>query len=127
LKAILFDHALDAPSTDADTGLAELLSDDIDGSVGIEEAVTNDLSFDLFGPDRLGLGSTFLILEAEDAPFIELQEHLMIALSSNAMLLGRLRSAELFAFSLDEHEQARSDLVAGRDEKVASGSDDAPL
>jgi hypothetical protein len=72
LKAILFDHALDAPSTDADTGLAELLSDDVDRSVGIEEAVTNDLSFDLLGPDRLGLGSTLLILKGEDAPFIEL-------------------------------------------------------
>jgi hypothetical protein len=72
LKAILFDNSLDATSTDVDTGLAEFLSEDVDRSVGIEEAVTNDLSFDLLGSDRLGLGSAFLILEGEDAPFIEL-------------------------------------------------------
>ncbi len=51
----------------------------------------------------------------------------MITLSGDAMLLGGLRSAELFAFSLDEHKQARSDLVAGMDDEVASGPDDAPI
>jgi len=86
LKAILFHDALDTASADGEAGLAELHSDDVDRGVGMDEAVTNDLAFDLLGPDIVGLGSTFLTLEGEDAPILKLREHLMIALSSDSIL-----------------------------------------
>ena len=44
-----------------ETGLAELLGDDVDRGVGIEEAVADDLSLDLVGADGVGLGSAFLV------------------------------------------------------------------
>jgi hypothetical protein len=81
LKAILFHDALDTAGTDGETGLAELLSDDVDRGVGIEEAVTNDLAFDLLGPDIVGLGPAFLILEGQGSFFLKLFEHLIISLS----------------------------------------------
>jgi hypothetical protein len=111
LKAIFFHDALDTAGADGEAGLAELLSDDVDRGVGIEEAVTNDLSFDLVGPDIVGLGPAFLTLEGEDAPLLEVHEYLIIPLSSNPILLGRLGPAQSFALSLQEHEQPWCDLV----------------
>jgi hypothetical protein len=127
LKAIPFNDPLDTAGADLDTGLAELLSDDVDRGVGIEETVTNDLAFDLLGPDGVGLGSAFLTLKGENAPFLELREQLMITLSTHTILHGSPGPAEFFAFSLDEHEQPRGDLVVGADDEVASGPDDAAL
>ena len=126
MKAILFNDPLNTAGTDLDTGLAELLSDDVSRGVGIEEAVTNDLAFDLVGPDGVGLGAAFLALEGEDAPFLELCEQLMITLSTHAILGGRPGSAEVFAFSFDEHEQPWGDLVVVGNDEVAGGPDDAP-
>jgi hypothetical protein len=127
LKAILFNDPLDTAGTDLDTGLTELLSDDVDRGVGIEEAVTNDLAFDLLSPDEVGLGPAFLVLEGEEAPILELREYLMITLSTYPILHGRRGSAEFFAFSLQEHEKPRRDLVVGGYDEIASGPDDAPL
>jgi len=43
------------------------------------------------------------------------------------MLLSGPHGPKSFAFSVDEHEQPRSDLVVGRDDEVAGGPDDAVL
>ena len=43
------------------------------------------------------------------------------------MFLGGLRRPETFTLALDEHEQARCDLVRVGDEKIAGGADDAPI
>jgi hypothetical protein len=56
LQAVLLDGAFHAPGADLETGLAELLGDDVDRGVGIEEAVADDLSLDLVGADGIGLG-----------------------------------------------------------------------
>jgi hypothetical protein len=111
LKAILFHDALNAASADGKAGLAHLLSDDVDRGVRIEEAVTNDLALDLLGPDKVGLGPTFLILEGEDAMLLELREHLIITLSRKAKLCSGFGTAEPFAFPLQEHEQSWGKLV----------------
>jgi hypothetical protein len=80
LKAVLFDDAIDAAGTDGETGLTELLRDDVDRGVGIEEAVTDDLAFDLVGSDGFGLGATFLVEEGNGSMFLELFLNLMISL-----------------------------------------------
>jgi hypothetical protein len=66
LKAILLDDAFHAAGTDHEAGLAEFLGDDVDRGVGIEEAVTNNLAFDLISADGVGLGSAFVSLESQD-------------------------------------------------------------
>jgi hypothetical protein len=43
------------------------------------------------------------------------------------MLLSGLHGPKSFAFTLDEHEQSRSDGVVARDDEVAGGPDDAVL
>jgi hypothetical protein len=80
LKAVLFDDAIDAAGTDGETGLTELLSDDVDRGVGIEEAVSDDLAFKLLGPDGFGLGTAFLVEEGNGSMFLELFLNLMISL-----------------------------------------------
>jgi hypothetical protein len=99
LKAIFFDDSRDTASTDGDTGLSELLGNDVDRGIGIEEAVADDLSFDFVGPNRVGLGPAFLVSKGEGAVSLKLREQLMIALSRDPVLLGSVGSAEGFAFS----------------------------
>jgi hypothetical protein len=38
--------------------------------------------------------------------------------------MGRGGGAEAFALALDEHEQARGDLIVGDDEELTGGADD---
>jgi hypothetical protein len=125
LKAILLDGAFDAPGADLETSLAELLGNDVDRGVGIEEAMADDLSLDLVGANGIGLGSTFLSEEGKYSLFLELFEYLIIPLSRKAVFLRCLRRPKTFTSTVDEHEQARSDLIRGGDEQVASGPDNA--
>jgi hypothetical protein len=81
LKAVLLDGAFHAPGADLETGLAELLGDDVDRGVGIEEAVADDLSLDLVGADGIGLRSPFLVLESQGSLLLELLVQLIISLS----------------------------------------------
>ena len=107
--------------------MAELLRDEVDRGVRIEEAVTDDLAFDLVGSDGFGLGATLLVKEGNGSTFLELFVNLIISLPREAVFLCRPCWPQTLAFSLDEHEQPRCDLVKGRDEKFPGGADDAPF
>ena len=89
--------------------------------------MADDLSLDFVGADGIGLGSPFLAEEGEDSIFLKLFLHLIIPLPRQAIFLRRERRPETFTLTLDEHEQARCDLVRVGDEKVAGGADDAPI
>ena len=75
------DDAFNAAGADGPGRLPEFLSNDLGGRFGIEEAMANDLSFDLISPDRVGLGSAFLVLKAEGSLFLESFLQLIISLS----------------------------------------------
>jgi len=81
LQAILFHDPFHTPSADGEASLAEFLSNDVDRGIGIEEAVTNYLSFDLISPDRVGLGPAFLVLEAQGSLVLKSFVQLIISLS----------------------------------------------
>jgi hypothetical protein len=125
LKPVLLNHAFDATGADGETGLAELLGDDIDRGVGIEEAVANDLSFDLVGADVVSFGAAFLSLKGDGSLILKQLEQLIISLSGEAVLCGDLGDATPFTFTFDEHEQARCELVIGGDEEFTGGTNDA--
>jgi hypothetical protein len=127
LKAILLDDALHAAGADGEAGLAELLGDDVGRGVGVEEAVADDLAFGLVGADGVGLGAALLHQEGRGPSLLETVEHLIIPLSGEAVLAGGLEGAEALALALDEHDQARGDLVAGWDDQFAGRSDDAAV
>jgi hypothetical protein len=126
LKTERLDDPCDAPNTDGEARLPELLSDDLGCGVGVEETVTNDLALDFIGADVVGLGAAFLSLKSEGAFLLKEIEHLVITLPGEAVLLRRGGSAE-FAFSLDEHEQAGGDVVGRGDDEFAARADDPTL
>src|SRR5439155_25774391 len=94
LQAIRLDDAFHTADTDGEAGLAELLGDDGDGGIGIEEAVADDLTFELLGADIVGLGSGLLALEGQGPLFSKSLEQLIIPLSGEAELLGWAGGAE---------------------------------
>ena len=57
LEMVFFNDALDASRGDGHAALAQFLRDDVGRGVGIEEAVSDDLAFDLIRAARRGLGS----------------------------------------------------------------------
>ena len=89
--------------------------------------MTDDLAFDLIGSDGISLGAAFLGQEGQSSPIFERIEHLVIALSGEAMLLCGRGSTESFTFTFQEHDQAGRDFVVRGDHKFASGSDDAAI
>jgi hypothetical protein len=127
LKTVFLDDTLDAPGTDRETCLPELLRNDIDRRVGIEEAVANDLAFDLIGEDGFGLGAAFLRLESLGPVVLENLEHLIITLSGKSVFFGGLSGTKPFAFSFDEHEQAGRDYVVVWNDQIPVGSVDVAL
>jgi hypothetical protein len=124
LKAILLDDALDAPGTDGEAGLAELLGDDVGRGVEIEEAVTDDLSFELLGAYVVALGPGLLAGEGLGPVLSEQFEQLIIPLASQSQLLRGRSGPDAFAFALDEHHEARCDEVVRRDDELTGGPDD---
>jgi hypothetical protein len=125
LKAILFDDAVDAPGTDGETSLAELLGDDVDRGVRIEEAVANDLAFDFVGADIVVFGAGLVALESGASVFAVEFEQLKISLFAEVELLSSLGGAEPFALAFDEHGQPGDDEVICKNRELSSGADDA--
>jgi len=125
LQPVLLDHAFDAARADGEAGLTELLGDDVDRSVGIEEAMADDLSFDLVSADVVGLGAASLRLEGLDPLSPKELEQLIITLPREAVLCSRSGSPQSFALAFEEHQEAWGDLVTGGDEEFSGGSDDA--
>jgi hypothetical protein len=127
LKPILLDDAFDAPSADGEACLAELLSDDVGRGIEIQEAVTDDLSFEFLGADIVGLRSSLLAREGLGSVFSKYFKQLIISLSSESQLLSGQSRSDPFAFSFDEHDQSRGDEVMGRDHQFAGRPDDVAL
>jgi hypothetical protein len=109
LKAVLLDDADDTPNADLEAGLAEFLRDDVNRGIGIEEAVTDDLSNDLVGADVVVFGAGLVALESRASMFTIEFEQLKISLLAELELVGGLGGAEPFALAFDEHGQPGDD------------------
>jgi hypothetical protein len=125
LQAILLDDTVHAPGADLETGLAELLGDDVDRGVGVEEAVADDLALDLVGADIVVLGAGFVALQSRASMLTIEFEQLKISLFAEAELLGGLGGTEPFALAFDEHGEAGDDKVTGENRELSGGADDA--
>ena len=125
MKAVFLDDANDTTSANRETGLAELLRDDVDRGVRIEEALADNLANDLAGPDIVAFGAGFLALESCASVLTVEFEQLIISLFAQFELLSRLGGAEPFALAFDEHDQAGDDKVIRQDRKFSGGSNDA--
>jgi hypothetical protein len=125
LKAVLLDDADDTTSTDHEAGLAELLGDDVDGGVGIEESVTNDLANDFVGADIVAFGAGLMALESSASLFTIEFEQLKISLLAEVELLSGLGGTEPFAVAFNEHSQASDNEVVRKNGEFSGGADDA--
>jgi hypothetical protein len=125
LKTILLDDADDTTSTDREASLAELLRDDVDGGVGIEEAVTDDLANDFVGADIVAFGAGLVASESIASLLTEELEQLKIALLAELELLSGLGGTEPFALAFNQHGQASDDEVVRKNGEFSCGADDA--
>ena len=115
MKAELFHDAIDAAGADRKAGFAHLLGDDGRGCVGVEEAVTDDLSGDLFGADVVGLRPWLAALQGRGAVVTIEPEQLKIPLHAETVFGCGLSRAQTFALALDEHGEALRDFVVRAD------------
>ena len=125
MKTVLLDDADDTTNADLKTGLAEFLRDDVDRSVGIEEALADDLANDLVGADIVAFGAGLMALESCASLFTIEFEQLKISLLAEIVLLGGLGGAEPFALAFDEHGQSGDDEVVCKNGELSGGADDA--
>jgi hypothetical protein len=124
LKAELFNDAIDAAGADRIAGLAHLLRDDGGGGIGIEEAVTDDLSRDLFGAHVVGLRPWFAALQGRGALLTIALEQLKIPLHAETVFGCGLSRAQSFALTLNEHGEALGDFVVGEDGELTAWPND---
>jgi hypothetical protein len=127
LQAILLDDTIHTPGADLEPGLAKLLGDDVDRGVGVEEAVADDLAFDLVGTDIVVFGTGFVALQSRASMLTIEFEQLKISLFAEAELVGGLSGAEPFALAFDEHDEAGDDEVVRENGKLSRGADDTVI
>ena len=125
MQAVLLDDADDTPSTDWEAGLAELLRDEVDGDVGIEEAVADDLADDFVGADIVAFGAGLVALESCTSMFTIELEQLKISLFTEVELFSGLGGAKAFALPFDEHGQSGDDEIIGQNGEFSGRADDA--
>jgi hypothetical protein len=124
LKAILLDDAHDTASANWETRLTKLLCEDVEGGIGIKEAVTNDLADDLVGANIVAFGTWLMAKESWATLFTKEFEQLKISLFAEAELLGRLGGPDPLALAFDEHREAEDNEVIRKDGKLSGGPDD---
>jgi len=125
LKAVLLDDPDNTTSADRETGLAELLCDDVDRGVGIEEAVTDDLANEFVGADIVAFGPGLVALESVASLFTVEFEQLEVSLLADIELLSGLGCTEPFALAFDNHGQAGDHEVARTNGELSGGANDA--
>ena len=127
LEAVIGDDSFDAALTNGMRLLADFLSDDGWGTIGIEETTADDHADDLIGAAVIGLGTWGLQEQALRAFRIESGQDLVIALAREIIFLSGFGWAESFALALDEHGQAAADLVVLGDPEGAARAGEAEL
>jgi len=95
--------------------LAEFLSDDFGGGIGIQEAMPDNLADHFAGASIVGLGARDFVLQGSGSLLLEALSELEIALFAVAKLSGGLDGAHAFAFPLEKHRQFVSDMIVFRD------------
>ena len=108
------DDPFDRAWADGPAGLAEFLGDDRGGSLGVQEAMANDLTDDFIGASVVAFGPAFLVGEGQSAAAGKGVAELEIALLTQAELFGCTKGAKAFALPFDEHGEFARDLIAVR-------------
>src|SRR5258708_11485104 len=123
LQTEIGQDAADAAGADDQTGLADLLGDEVQGGVRGKEGVANDLMGEVDGAAGRALRAGFATEQGQATALCEGGEELVIALLGVAVLDGGGGGTEPFAFPFDEHGQFAENLVvAFRQNKLAGAA-----
>ena len=117
MKAIFRDHPFHTADGNGIPILVEFLGNDLWREVGVEKAIADDLTYDLIGSAVVTFGSGFSAFESIGPMVFKLLQDLVIALSGEAKLLGRLGGAKAFTLAFKEHGKLKSDFIIFPDGK----------
>ncbi len=109
----MFEDAADGAGADGHGALAKFLGDGLGGGVGVEEAVSNDLTDDFGGSAGGFLGTSRCAVKSGGSAFLKGVEELEVALFGKAVLTRGGGGSEAETLALDEHEEFVGDFVAG--------------
>jgi hypothetical protein len=112
---------LDASCADDEAGLTKLLRDDIGRGIGVEKAMSNDLTYELIGTAVMGFGATGMALQGHSATFLEKIAELKIALFRETEGGGGLKRAEVGTFTGVKHGELKGDFIIRADSEFATG------
>jgi len=127
LQAVIGDDPFDAALTDRVALLADFLSDDCGGRIGIEEATADDQTDHLVRAAVIGFGSRGLEEQPLGALVEEVRQDLVITLAGEIVFVSGFGRAEAFALALDEHGQAAANLIVIGDLERAARAGEADL
>ena len=113
MQAVVGEHALDTAAADGEVGLAQFLGDDLGGGVGVQKAVTQDLTDGLVGTAVIRFGSGFLRLEGRQAAALKGVQDLVIALAAITIFLGDGGDVSVQTLAFDQHEETAGQVVGG--------------
>jgi hypothetical protein len=114
LQAELLDDAFDAAGADRQAGLAQSLSDDIGGGLGVEEAMPHPLADHFVGTAVVAFGAGLAVGQRGRAVLGEGVAQLEVALLAVAEGLGGFLGPQPQALAGNEHGEFAGDFVVGR-------------
>jgi hypothetical protein len=120
LKAIFREHPFHAADGNGKPILVEFLSNNFGREVGVQKAIADDLAYNLRGSAVVTFGSGFVAFESIGPMVFKLLQDLVVALSGEAKLLGRLGGAQAFTLAFKEHGELESDFIIFPDGKRSS-------
>jgi hypothetical protein len=123
LETKLSENPIHTAFANGETGLAQLLSDDVGTRFRVQEAMANGLADQLLTASIVGFRSAALTEQGSSSLIQEDFSQLKVALSTKTELDGGLARAERSAFASDEHRQFQTDFVIWGKRQRATGAD----
>jgi hypothetical protein len=123
LQTKLSENPIHTPFANGETGLAQLLSDDLGTGFRVQEAMANRLADQLLAASIVGFGSAALTEQGDSSLIQEGFSQLKVALPTKTELSGGLARTERSTFAGDEHRQFQTDLVLWGKGQRATGTD----
>lgn len=114
---------MDTAQTDREVGLAQLLGNDLRGSVGVQKAVAQNLAHRLVGPPVVGFGTGFVRLERGQAAGLVIVQELVITLATQAIFFGGHGDVIPQTLAFDEHEEPAGQRIGGSHGQGAGRAD----
>ncbi len=123
MNTVIGDDAVNAAHADLEMGLAQFLSDDFGGGVGVQKAVAQDLTHGLVSAAVIGFGPGLLRLKGRHASRLVVVEKLIIARPAKAVMFGHSGDVAFQTLAFHEHEETKGKLIGSSHWQSAGWAD----